>query len=108
AARDEDDNQSGGDPRTLRYFYAGQQLGMVTNNGTDNMSYPAAIADRLAPLATGDTGGAFRNGSKTAKPYADFEPRHDAIHGHQTDDTASAYTAHEGDTLQSIALAVWG
>jgi YD repeat-containing protein len=108
AHRDEDDNTSGGDPRTLRYFFGGQQLGMVTNNGTDNLQYTTAVKDRLLPLATSDTQGAFRNGSKTAKPYADFEQSYDAINGYAQDDTASAYTIHDGDTLQSIALAIWG
>jgi YD repeat-containing protein len=106
--RDEVDSNAGGDPRTMRYFFGGQQLGVVTNNGTDNMNYSLSIKDRLVPLYTSDTGGAFRNGSKTARPYADFEQSYDAINGGTIDDTGSAYTINDGDTLQSIALALWG
>jgi YD repeat-containing protein len=108
--RDEVETGTGtpGDPRTLRYFFGGQQLGVVTNNGTDNMNYSLAIKDRLVPLYTGDTGGAFRNGSKTARPYADFEQSYDAINGSSIADTGSAYTVNDGDTLQSIALGIWG
>jgi hypothetical protein len=58
--RDEADNLSGGDPRTLRYFFGGVQIGQVGNDGTDNMTYVASIADRLAVQGTS---GAFHNGA---------------------------------------------
>ena len=50
--RDEADNLSGGDPRNLRYFFSGLQLGQAGNNGTANMSYVASISNRLAPSST--------------------------------------------------------
>jgi hypothetical protein len=104
--RDEADNLSGGDPRSLRYFFSGLQLGQAGNNGTANMSYVASISNRLAPSAT--TGGAFQGGSTASTPYADFEQSYEAINGSSLGGTSGGYTVSEGDTLQSVAQAVFG
>lgn len=93
-------------PRDLRYFFAGIQLGQVGNNGTDNLDYAASIKDRLVPVSNAT--GVFRNNASAATPYADFAQSYDAINAASMLSTAQSYTVNGGETLQSIAQAVWG
>ncbi|MEN2793487.1 DUF4214 domain-containing protein [Sphingomonas oligophenolica] len=97
---------SAGNPHAVHYNFGGLQMGEVGNNGTDNVSYAASIANRLRPKQ-GLTG-PFAGGLAYATPMADFEQSYDAINGTSTASTGSNYTVNSGDTLTSIAQAVWG
>lgn len=49
AEHDEVDNSSAkGDPRELRYYFNGVQLGMIGNNGTDDVDNTTIINRRVA------------------------------------------------------------
>jgi len=98
----------GGSPRTLRYVFGGVQMGEVGNNGTDNMSFAASVADRLVIQPTPTAAGPFHNGATSGTQFADFDQSYDAINGLSDAGTGSTYVAAAGDTLQSIAAMVWG
>ncbi len=102
--RDESDNQSGGDPREIHYYVSGVSVGDNSNNGTSDVDYVAGIAAHRAVPGTG----AFQNGSASSTPYADFDQSYDPINGLTYESAAARYTVNNGDTLQSIAQAVWG
>ncbi|MGH7486906.1 MAG: LysM peptidoglycan-binding domain-containing protein, partial [bacterium] len=102
--RDEADNQSGGDPRELHYYFNGIQVGDISNNGTSDIDYAASIAEHLK---TGGNG-AFRDGATSGTSYADFEQSYDPINGLNYEGASSRYTVQSGDTLQSIAEQLWG
>ena len=54
--RDEaDNNQSGGDPRELHYYFNGIAIGDIGNNGTSDVDYATSIAEHRAPVATTST-----------------------------------------------------
>lgn len=102
--RDENDNQSGGDPRELHFYFNGLRVGDISNNGTSDVDYVSSIAAHTAASGTG----AFRNGATTGVNYADFDQSYDPINGLNYQSTSSRYTVQAGDTLESISLAVWG
>jgi hypothetical protein len=110
--RDEVDNLSppqnnpslNGDPRELHYYFNGIRVGDVSNNGTSDVDYVASIGAHQASQGAG----AFRNGSAYSSPYADFDQSYDPINGLTYQSTASRYTVQEGDTLEAIALRLWG
>jgi hypothetical protein len=108
ASRDEELNTAGEDPgpRQLRYHYAGIQIGEAGNNGTDNLEYMASIRDRLTPAPSSP--GLFRNGATGATPFADFEQSYEAINGLGTASTGQSYTVEGGESLQQVALQLWG
>jgi YD repeat-containing protein len=103
--RDEaDNNASNGDPRELHYYFNGIKVGDVSNNGTSDLDYAASIAQHQA--VPGNY--AFRNGWGTGYNYADFDQSYDPINGLNYESSAGRYTVQAGDTLESIAQAVWG
>lgn len=103
--RDEaDNNLNTGDPRELHYYFNGIAVGDVSNNGTSNIDYAASIAEHLVIPGTGP----FRDGSSTSTSYADFDQSYDPINGLNYQSTATRYTVQTGDTLESIAYALWG
>ncbi|WP_197279280.1 LysM peptidoglycan-binding domain-containing protein [Novosphingobium sp. AAP1] len=102
--RDENDNQSGGDPRELHFYFNGLRVGDISNNGTSDVDYVTSIASHTA---TGGTG-AFRGGSSSSTNYADFDQSYDPINGLTYESTSSRYTVQSGDTLEAIAQQVWG
>ena len=115
--RDEADNQSGGDPRELHYYFNGIAVGDIGNNGTSDVDYATSIAEHRAPVATGSHAGAFNYGTvsnvlksnvNVSTPYADFDQAYDPINGLTYQNTSSQYTVAAGDTLQSIAYQIWG
>ena len=115
--RDEADNQSGGDPRELHYYFDGIALGDIGNNGTSDVDYATSIAEHRAPVATGSHAGAFNYGTvsnvlksnvNVSTSYADFDQAYDPINGLTYQNTSSQYTVAAGDTLQSIAYQIWG
>ncbi|MES2443088.1 MAG: LysM peptidoglycan-binding domain-containing protein [Pseudomonadota bacterium] len=107
--RDESDNNwSNGDPHEVWYRFNGRQLGYTGNNGTSNVSVAASIAEREQAGPTG-TPGAFRGGLTYGSSYADFANSYDPINSYsQGSAGGGSYTVRSGDTLQSIAQAMWG
>ncbi len=102
--RDEADGLSGGDPREIHYYAGGIAVGDISNNGTSDVDYVASIAShRKVPGSN-----AFQNGSNSSTPYADFDQSYDPINGLTYESAAARYTVQSGDTLFSIARAVWG
>jgi YD repeat-containing protein len=102
--RDEEDGLGTGDPRDLHYYFNGVQLGGVSNNGTSDVDYVTGIARHTAAAGTGP----FAGGAANATNHVDFDQSYDPINGITASSTGSRYTTVQGDTLQSVALAVWG
>jgi len=98
------DPQANGDPRDIRYFFNGRQLGHVTNNGTDNTDYAFSVQQHRETPGYG----AFAGGATRGTPYAAFAENYDAINGFDSNNRAFRYTVHTGDTLTSIAMTLWG
>jgi YD repeat-containing protein len=93
-----------GDPRDIHYMFAGMKLGDVSNNGTGNVDFSTALMQhRMQPQFTSS----FR-GNGVSSPYADFDQSYDAVNGDSLDGTGARYVVHDGETLQSIALASFG
>jgi len=90
---------------TDKYFYIdGIKFGETSNNGTvETTDYASAINQRSATQTSSNL---YRYGS--ARAHADFDQAYDPITPQSTRGTASSYTAQDGDTLQSVAQAVWG
>jgi hypothetical protein len=87
---------------TQRYYYLnGQLIGDISNNGPTNISYAEQLAQRGNP-----SGNFFRYGKPVAS--ADFDQNYQPINADYPGASASSYTAKDGDTLSSIARAVWG
>ena len=78
------------------------QIGDIGNNGASTTDYAAAIAARSATASTGQ----FSHGA--AQSFADFGQGYTPISPTTEASTGSSYTVHDGDTLQSIAGALWG
>ncbi|AHE55635.1 DUF6531 domain-containing protein [Sphingomonas sanxanigenens] len=103
--RDENDAATNnGDPRDVRYFFGGKQMGHISNNGIDNVDYAASVTDHLATPGYG----AFRNGASSGSAYSSFADNYEAINGYNSNDAATTYVVNTGDTLASIAQATWG
>ncbi|GAA0864479.1 hypothetical protein GCM10009115_19170 [Sphingopyxis soli] len=84
---------------------------MTGNNGTADLSYTASIADRagVRPATSATTAGLFHNGTKTgAAAYADFGLSYDPYNSGYQGAAGGTYTVRTGDTLASIAQALWG
>jgi YD repeat-containing protein len=91
-------------PVEYYYDFNGMRLGDIGNNGPSQTNYAAAIAQRSQAAQTGP----FAGGS--AVSFADFDQSFDTINPYSTAEagTNQVYTIQVGDTLQSIASAVWG
>ncbi|WP_231625058.1 LysM peptidoglycan-binding domain-containing protein, partial [Novosphingobium sp. AAP93] len=103
--QESDNNATQGDPKELHYYFNGMGVGDISNNGTSDVDYAASIAQHTAVSAGY---GAFRNGATTGSSYADFDQSYDPINGLNYASTSSRYVVQDGDTLTSIAQAVWG
>ncbi|MDR3660604.1 MAG: DUF4214 domain-containing protein, partial [Mycobacterium sp.] len=90
-------------PVEYYYYLNGMQVGDIGNNGTSQTDYAFSVRWGAAPT------GPFANGS--AKSYAAFGDYYAPIDptslGSQAQ-AGSTYTVQSGDTLQSIASALWG
>ena len=92
-------------PAEYYYYFNGVQVGDVSNNGPATTDYVTSMAlHGVTPSSTN----AFESGnSATPVAFADFSqgfsPISDARSG-----AASSYTVAAGDTLRSIAQAIWG
>ena len=91
-------------PHEVHYYLNGIQIGDVTNNGTSDTDYAASIAAQEAAAGTGT----FRGGASSGTSYANFDQSYDPLNGYTDEGGSTSYTVASGDTLQSIALAVWG
>ncbi|WP_448661573.1 GH-E family nuclease [Sphingomonas sp. CJ20] len=105
--RDEQDyNWSNGDPHEIWYRFNGRQLGYVGNNGTNDVSTAQSISERQTVSPT--TPGAFRNGASYGSSYAEFANSYDPINSYSQGSSSGSYTVRAGDTLQGIALSIYG
>ncbi len=93
-------------PRQLHYYFNGQRIGDVGNNGRS-----ANLTDYAAQMAASGTGsGATRGGFRFGRPVAsaDFDQNYQPVNAGYPGPAATAYTVRSGDTLRTIAQAVWG
>ncbi|MBN8811110.1 MULTISPECIES: GH-E family nuclease [unclassified Sphingomonas] len=105
--RDEQDyNWSNGDPHEIWYRFNARQLGYVGNNGTNDVSTAQSISERQTVSPT--TPGAFRNGASYGSSYAEFANSYDPINSYSQGSSGGSYTVRAGDTLQGIALSIYG
>ncbi len=95
-------SQSGSNPLDNYYIFDGIKIGETSNNGPSELDYAAQIAARDDTPPTG----AFRYGS--AQNYADFDQSYDLINANSEPGSASSFPVRAGDTLESIAQALWG
>jgi len=91
-------------PIEYYYDFNGIRVGQIGNNGPSQTNYAAAISARSQASPTGP----FANGS--AQSFADFDQSYDMLNPYAPPEAgvSQTYKAQAGDTLQSIALAVWG
>lgn len=85
------------------YFYVdGRRVGDVGNDGVEKVSYAEELAMRK------DQGG--KDKYKHFKPInsADFDQNYQPINSQYPGASAGSYTVKTGETLQSIALTLWG
>lgn len=104
-------NQNQAAPHEVFYRYGGKQMGMVGNNGTFDTGYVESVKDRTtgAPDVTSGNAGLFRNGTNTgASSYADFSQSLEPFNSNQQGSSGGTYSVQTGDTLRSIAGAVYG
>ena len=112
--------QTGGDtgpvPVLHEYFYAtGRMIGDVSTRHSDNASRISYV-EELAQSAPGgkvDQGSYLKNapssaGSSNARSVADFDENYQPINSSYPAAVATNYTVRGGDTLRSIAQAMWG
>jgi hypothetical protein len=76
----------------------------VGNNGTIETDYTDSIANRTRTTGSG----AFRFGEAADSAYADFSQALEPVTSYAQGAGGGGYIARAGDTLQSIAQAVWG
>ncbi|MEO8137352.1 MAG: LysM peptidoglycan-binding domain-containing protein, partial [Betaproteobacteria bacterium] len=101
--REESTNTAIG-PRQLYYYFAGMRIGDVGNNGPSPslVDYAQQLAMRGATPPTG----MYRHGQPVAS--ADFDQNYQPINAGYPGAAATNYTVQNGDTLYSIARALWG
>ncbi|RKP43254.1 LysM domain-containing protein, partial [Trinickia fusca] len=98
-----DDGAGGALTLTERYYYLdGNRIGEVSNNGPATVSYAEELAqaDRLKAF------GQFRYGLPVTS--ADFDQNYQPINAEYPGKSPLRYTVHDGDTLSTIARALWG
>ena len=93
-------------PRSFSFYLNGHVIGQIGNDGTDNVDYATTI-DRNGSV---DGTGPFREGSSSGATFADFDQNYTAINTGSTGEAGagSVYSVRHGDSLQSIALGIWG
>ena len=90
-------------PRQQYYYFDGNRIGDVSNDGPSRVDYAKALERRGAgPVAPGT----FREGHAVAS--ADFDENYEPIGPNYPAQAASQYTVRGGDTLSAIAQTVWG
>ena len=91
-------------PHARYWYFGGQQMGDVSNDGTSDIDYITSIKDHTVTPGSG----LFQNGATSGSQFADFDQSYDAVNGLTYQSAQSSYTAQDGDTLQSIAQQIWG
>jgi len=93
----------GSNPRTLYYYFNGQRIGEVTNDGASDTVYDDIIDDRDV-----DHDNRWRWNSEIE--WSDFDQAYDTIDPTNSGEQAQAgvYVTRSGDTLASVAAAMWG
>ena len=90
--------------RTHRYFYFdGKRVGNVGNDGTEREDYAQQLARE--PSTSGPDS---KYKKFTPTNSADFDENYQPINSYYPSATPGNYTVRPGDTLESIARAVWG
>lgn len=95
-----------GSPHEIWYRFNGRQLGYTGNNGTSDVAIGQSISDRQTVQPTNP--GTFRNGQTYGIAYADFAQNYDPLNSYSQGSAGGTYTVRSGDSLQSIAQAVYG
>lgn len=81
------------------YYVDGKRIGDIGNEGTSREDYVTQMANAKTSVA-----------AKDFKPIssADFDQSYEPINQNYPSSASGSYTVNAGDTLQSVALAVWG
>jgi len=92
-------------PETFYFYFNDKQIGQIGNNGTTNTSYSGGVTSQTT---TGS--GVFANGASSGASYANFDPNANVMSptGNGSTNSNSSYTVQAGDTVSSIAEAVFG
>jgi len=99
-------NRDDGHFQTFWYYAQGQRVGDISTEpaaASYRVSYAEALAQSDAAQKNPD---AFRNLRPVTS--ADFDQNYEPISPSYPPATGSAYTVRTGDTLKSVALALWG
>lgn len=104
--RTEADTLSTDDPISQFHYFNGKRIGEVTNNGMIyNSSYNGEVYARRWPKPNHPT--PFQTGS-VAIPGQDYDLAYVGLTPDSVPTNGQAWTVREGDSLQSIAAAIWG
>ncbi|CAD6548971.1 scabin-related ADP-ribosyltransferase [Paraburkholderia metrosideri] len=95
-------NGATGDRKHNYYYLNGNRVGNQGNDGIDNVDYVQELAGKL--------GKGSDNQFKVFSPVstADFDENYMAINGAYPGVSPGQWTVRDGDTLQSVASALWG
>ena len=104
--RSEVDNKTTGDPKQVWWYFDGKQVGTTGNNGNDDPDYATALTERLQPPASAQ--GPFRLGSTYGTTFSDFDQAYNSLSPGEGGGSGSTYTVRAGDTLESVARAMFG
>ncbi|ROH85917.1 LysM domain-containing protein, partial [Pseudomethylobacillus aquaticus] len=88
--------------KVARYYYVdGQRVGDISNTGDSRVDYLQSLKDRKDKKS-----GNYADWTPIAS--ADVDQSYEPIGANTPGNVAGSYTVRSGDTLQSIALSVWG
>lgn len=91
-------------PKESRFFLGGRQVGIVGNDGPEDADF--TYAQDLVRNASTTAPGEFRNGAPAS--YRNFDRGYTPLNSSSTNSSSSSYVVKDGDTLRSIAEALWG
>jgi YD repeat-containing protein len=91
-------------PKDIYYYFNGLRVGDLGNHGPSETDYTTAISKRGAPPQSGS----FDNEYNMPSIHADFDQAFSPIGPSSEGNSHGAYIARDGDTLRTIAVAVWG
>lgn len=104
--RTEADTLSTDDPISQFHYFNGRRIGEVTNNATGyNSSYNGEVYARRWPKPSSPT--PFQYGN-IAQAGSDYDLAYVGLTPDSVPTNGQAWTVRQGDTLQSVAAAVWG
>src|SRR5207244_8155353 len=90
-------------PLELYYYLNGDQVGDVGNDGPSQTDYLGTVIKHgsTPPVSP------WSNGASSVS-YANFDENFQYINQNSPSQPGQSYLVHDGDTLHSIAAAVWG